>query len=282
MFSKPRRSIRVLSQQERERGNRPTDRRECDATVNPAVHCEAAMSRVREAYRPIKRGGREEESQDVIGATKHGQIHVRRGVVGHATGSAYVESERGKVICAIFGPNAIERSHAGFSARGLFECFVRVSPFSFEARNSKYKDCVREYETVLSKKVRCAIEAAVRLERFPKSLIEAHLVVVESFEDIVSTAVTCTSIALADAGIDMNGLVVGLSDDDLATTSRGDLQRGTTMSIATIPAQDRITFIEHHGETKPKDVVRAIKKAMLSCKNAHARLRTVIVSEEKG
>ena len=54
---------------------------------------------------------------------------------------------------------------------------------------------------------------SLRLNAYPKSVIEIYLTVLESDGEMTSLAhgVSCASLALADAGIEMNDIVVGVS-----------------------------------------------------------------------
>jgi exosome complex component MTR3 len=52
-----------------------------------------------------------------------------------------------------------------------------------------------------------ALESSVILNKFPKSVIDVYLLVLESDGSVLSSAINVASLALADAGIDMYDLV---------------------------------------------------------------------------
>ena len=55
-----------------------------------------------------------------------------------------------------------------------------------------------------------ALHRSVRLEAFPKSQVDVYVTVLEEGGSALSCAITCASMALASAGLDMYDMVVGV------------------------------------------------------------------------
>lgn len=94
--------------------------------------------------------------------------------------------------------------------RGQLECDFKFSPFACEKRRGYRKDAQeREFTTILQQ----CLAPAIRLELFPKSTIDVFVNVVQNDGTMacLAAAVTCASMALADAGIEMFDLVAGCS-----------------------------------------------------------------------
>jgi exosome complex component MTR3 len=53
------------------------------------------------------------------------------------------------------------------------------------------------------------VESSVMLEKLPKSVIEIYIMVLQSDGGELGAAITCASLALADSGIELFGLVSG-------------------------------------------------------------------------
>jgi exosome complex component MTR3 len=64
-------------------------------------------------------------------------------------------------------------------------------------------------ETELSEAVAQALSTSVRLEQYPKSLIDLYVTVLEDDGCALAAAITCASLALANAGIELNDMVAG-------------------------------------------------------------------------
>jgi exosome complex component MTR3 len=56
-----------------------------------------------------------------------------------------------------------------------------------------------------------ALEVSVMLEKYPKSVIDCYILVLESDGGALSASITCASMALANAGIEMYDLVAASS-----------------------------------------------------------------------
>ena len=84
---------------------------------------------------------------------------MKAGVISQARGSAYIEQQDTKVICAVYGPHEYQRKE-GFSMNGKLRCEVKYATFSCRQRGSHLKDN-REKEAALV--IQQALEPAVCL-----------------------------------------------------------------------------------------------------------------------
>ncbi|OEH76558.1 hypothetical protein cyc_07523 [Cyclospora cayetanensis] len=134
-------------------------------------------------------------------------VHAQREVVGvHA-------------CMRSFGPRSAGRSD--LQDRGFIKVDYRGSPFF----NKKAEDGVRgglqwsslplgessgstEQSAML---LHQALDSAVQLQRYPKSIIEVCVMVLEDDGGALPAAITCAGLALADAGVELYDLVTGAS-----------------------------------------------------------------------
>lgn len=58
------------------------------------------------------------------------RAYLRLGVVSGASGSAYVETGRTRVVCAVYGPRNDTRSRREFSKEGQLVCDFKFAPFA--------------------------------------------------------------------------------------------------------------------------------------------------------
>eukprot|EP01080_Neovahlkampfia_damariscottae_P007099 gene7099-11262_t len=140
--------------------------------------------------------------------TQFRNVFVRCGMTKSARGSAYLELNNTKVMCTVYGPSNVTDE---FIEEGRIECEFQTTSFASKEK----KDVSKEYSVYMKE----ALESSVILERFPKSVVKIYCLVLEDDGSSLSAAVTCGSLALADAGIELYSLVSACSiveiDDEL-------------------------------------------------------------------
>mmetsp|Transcript_722 Transcript_722/g.730 ORF Transcript_722/g.730 Transcript_722/m.730 type:complete len:253 (-) Transcript_722:127-885(-) len=145
------------------------------------------------------------------------------GMITSANGSSYVEIGSTKVISSIHGPRAIPARGSIFSDKGQFECDFRYAPYiSVDSVDSHSSAGVTAVEKHFSQLVADAIEPTLRLSRYPKSLISAHVLVLQNGGGALAAAVTCVSLALTDAGVEQTDLVTAVQVGCLSPSDDGD------------------------------------------------------------
>lgn len=91
---------------------------------------------------------------------------------------------------------------------GTLHCDFKFSPFSCTQRRGYMKDSTeKEYSQTL----RQSLSPAIRLDLLPKSTIDVFVQVLESDGSAacLAAAITCASMALANAGVEMFDVVAG-------------------------------------------------------------------------
>ncbi|KAG0376396.1 hypothetical protein BGX24_007794 [Mortierella sp. AD032] len=144
-------------------------------------------------------------------------IYLKTGLISEANGSAYIELEKTKLTCGVYGPRPIKRAGQGFSDRGTLNCEIKFATFSCVKRRGTMRDAQeKELSQILSQ----GLTPAVRLELFPKSNVDIYITVLESdgWGSCVAAAFTVASVALAHAGIEMLDLVAGCSASYVPTS----------------------------------------------------------------
>ena len=101
---------------------------------------------------PAAGGARGDRSIDALRG-----LFLRTGVMRKASGSAYLELGRTKVLCAVFGPQPAEGRE--LMQRGQLECALRFTSFSQQER----RQCVQGGSAAVIAKARRATDAGVPL-----------------------------------------------------------------------------------------------------------------------
>lgn len=231
-------------------------------------------------------------------ATQFRPTHMKVGVVERAVGSAYVEAGGTKIIAAVYGPRQTEK--AKYSEKGRLKCDLRYTSVTSpdperHARSSEEKEP--------SQQMHRALEVSVRLDKYPKSVIDVFVMVLDSDGGVLPLAITCGSLALAHAGIEMFDLVAACSattiaqsvylDPTAAEETRAAVHAvrsaeakakaggsiGGSATLATMPSLGRVTQLAQAGEM-PLDVLTAtISQLEEGCRQLLRKQRAVLCAE---
>jgi len=123
-----------------------------------------------------------------------------------------------------------------------------------------------------------ALVPSVRLELLPKSTVDIFITVIETdgIEGCISSGVIAASTALADAGIEMLGLVVSCSAAVVGTETWLDptaeearLSQGTFV-LSCMPALDSVTSLWECGQMKTEEVLACMNLCQERCTDIHS------------
>ncbi|XP_014470910.1 PREDICTED: exosome complex component MTR3-like [Dinoponera quadriceps] len=130
-------------------------------------------------------------------------IFLRTGIVSQAKGSAYIEMGDTKVICSVFDPREVPNK-TGYCVQGELYCEFKFASFSHRKRKMHQQDTEeKEYSLVLQR----ALEPAVCLNEFPNFQVDIYATVLDNGGSALAAAIMAASLALANAGVPMYGLV---------------------------------------------------------------------------
>lgn len=222
-----------------------------------------------------------------------------------ASGSAYLELEHTKVLVAVYGPKP--RQDVEFSEDGKLLCDFRYAPFARRGGRLRQRKerggregggggGPQEEERAASQLIAQALEASVQLAKLPKSVIEIYVSVLQADGGEVGAAITCASLALADAGIELFGLVASsvvvatttaslpgdkkggwnVHLDPTATEEEGDGVRegeGGVLGLALMPTSGEVTQLWQSGRLDGTAMERALEIATDGALMVHAMMR---------
>eukprot|EP00037_Helgoeca_nana_P029990 m.366161 g.366161 ORF g.366161 m.366161 type:complete len:279 (-) comp28092_c0_seq12:2147-2983(-) len=202
------------------------------------------------------------------------QVYAKTGVVGRARGSAYVECGNTKVTVAVYGPRDLLRTREYLSI-GKLDCEFKYAPFSAVERRAHVQD---DEEKEAAAMVVEALATSVRLEKYPKSLIDLHVTVLEDDGSVLAAAITCSALALADAGIEMTDLVASASVAvvdgepvvDPASAEEGQGGAVPLLTMSYMPGFDEVCGLVQVGEVAADVQERAIQLCVQRCTQIHA------------
>ncbi|KAE8812353.1 29 kDa ribonucleoprotein B, chloroplastic [Hordeum vulgare] len=172
---------------------------------------------------------------------------MQTGPTTAASGSAYAEFGKTKVIVSVFGPRESKKAML-YSDTGRLNCSVSYTTFATGIRGQGLEN--KEYSGMLHK----ALEGAVMLHTFPKTTVDVFALVLESGGSDLPIIISCASLALADAGIMMYDLVTSVSVSCLGKnviidpTSDEEAWQDGGLMVSYMPARKEITQLTLTGE----------------------------------
>ena len=212
-------------------------------------------------------------------------VKIEVGVLKNANGSAYIEFGKNKIMAAVYGPKEVHPKHMALPDRAVLRCRYHMSPFSTDTRKNPAPSR-REIE--ISKVIREALEPAVMLYDYPRTAIDVFLEVLQSDGGSRCASIAASSVALADAGINMKDLVcacaagkvgeqVVLDLDDVE-----DKEGSADMPVAIMPNFEQLTLFQLDGMLSSEQFKQAFSFALDGCKRVHQLQKEALMKKYFG
>jgi exosome complex component RRP41 len=177
-------------------------------------------------------------------------IEIKIGVLKNADGSAEIRMGKNIIIAAVYGPRELHPKHRALPDRALIQCFYRMSTFSVNDRKSPAPSRrEKEISMILSN----ALTSVILTEKYPRTTIDVYLQVLQADGGTRCASLTAASVALADAGIPMKGLIssvaVGLVNDKVVLDLYDiEDQKGSgDIPLGYSPILDEVSLIQLDG-----------------------------------
>ncbi|XP_024858638.1 exosome complex component MTR3 isoform X2 [Kryptolebias marmoratus] len=159
---------------------------------------------------------------------------------------------------------------------------MRLAPFSCPVRGSWIQGT---QDKDLSLMLYESLQPAVCLQKYPRSQIEVSVMVLENSGSVLAHAVTCASLALADAGIEMYDLVLGCSlcqdagsyvvDPTYAEeTSCGS---GGGLTVAFLPSLNQISGLQSDGEMSEETLTAGVRTCIEGCYKLYPVIQQALI-----
>jgi len=189
-----------------------------------------------------------------------------------------------KIACGVYGPR--QTKIPSFSGKGNLNCEIKFTPFSCLKRRQTYRDA---QEKELSQLVFEALAPSIRLDLLPKSTIDIYISVLENdgTASCFAAAVTCASVAVADAGIEMLDQVAACSasyidgniymDSDLVEEQR----ESGSLVLSYMPSLNEVTHILQSGEVEVSLTTQAIEQCTDACSKIYSVMNHSLLDSVK-
>ena len=199
-------------------------------------------------------------------------LKIESGVLPHADGSAYIEMGRNKILVGVFGPREMHPKRFSKPNMATLRCRYHMAPFSVNPRRSPAPS---RRDREISMVMRYALEPAVFLERYPRSVIDVYAEILEADGGTRTACINAASVALVDAGIPVRDLVAscaaGKIDGQLVLDlgDYEDKEGDADVPLAYMPKTEHVTLLQMDGLLSQDDFNGCIDLAIEGCKQIY-------------
>ncbi len=205
-------------------------------------------------------------------------MKIEIGVLSRADGSCYLEWGRNKILVGVFGPREAHPRRLQRADAAVVRYRYNMASFSVEDR-ARPGPSRRSIE--ISKVSREAFEPVIMAELYPKTAIDIFVEILQADAGTRTAAINASSIALADAGIPMKGLVTscafGKVDGQIVLDLNKEEDNYGEADFPVALTQDgEITLLQMDGHLTPEEIKKGFELVKKGCKEILEIQQTVL------
>jgi len=209
-------------------------------------------------------------------------VSHRMGVSPRADGSVYYEQGGTKVLCAVYGPQECRFRSRMNEEQCLVNCQYSQATFALPDRRNRPRGDRRgnNYGRLLER----TFENAIITNTYPRGQIDIFCEVLESDGGNLAACVNAASLALADAGIAMRGLVASVECGTVDGTPFADMNAREysevvpRITVATLGGKEEIVLVDMTNIVHKSHIDGLLRMGLVSCSQVHACLQTAVLS----
>lgn len=195
-------------------------------------------------------------------------ITIEAGVLTQADGSAYLEWGDNRVLAAVYGPRECHPRREQDPSQAVVRVKYNMAPFSVSDR---MRPGPSRRSREISKVTSEALEPVVLTQLYPGAAIDVFIEILEAEAGTRCAGLTAASVALADAGIPMKGLVASCAAGKIDDKVVLDLNReednygSADVPLAVVPKTGEISLFQMDGHLTPDEFEEAVDLAYNAC-----------------
>ncbi|MDP7001896.1 MAG: exosome complex exonuclease Rrp41 [Candidatus Poseidoniaceae archaeon] len=188
-------------------------------------------------------------------------VEVKAGVIPAADGSAWVKHGLNEVVCAVYGPMEAHPRKIQKQDQAVLDVRYNMAPFS---TSDRIRPGFNRRSREISKVTAEAFASAVMVERYPRSKIRIEIEILAAEAGTRCAGITAASVALADAGIPMRGMIVGVASGKIEDTVVLDLDKAednygqADLPMGIMPTTGEIAFMQMDGDLSMDELQLAV------------------------
>ncbi|MDK2911247.1 MAG: exosome complex component [Methanolobus sp.] len=196
------------------------------------------------------------------------QMKIKIGVLSRADGSCYLEWGNNKILVAVYGPRELHPRRLQKADSALIRYRYNMAAFSVEER---IRPGPSRRSIEISKVSREAFEPVVMTHLYPGAVIDVFAEVLQADAGTRTAAINAASVALADAGIPMKGLVsacaVGKVDGQLVLDlNKAEDNYGQADLPVAMTQDGEITLLQMDGDMTQEEFRKALEMCKEGCR----------------
>ena len=227
-------------------------------------------------------------SSAAVASTSFRPFYLRGDISSQAAGSATCELGKTKVLCSIYGPRQRKSGgRAEFAGRGAIDVEASFAPYS--RRQYTRKEDLEKESRELSLFLENTLESSVQLHRFPKSVLDVYLIVLEDDGSVYACAALCASFALAKSGVEMYDLV---SCCTLSISSNGNIELDPNLeeetnskalcTVGTLSTSGKLVCFDVKAEESTPEIInKLLSVGLKACAEKAKVMREQLIFEEQ-
>jgi exosome complex component RRP41 len=206
-------------------------------------------------------------------------IHIEAGVLHRADGSAYLEWGKNKIMAAVYGPREYNPRRFQNSQKAVVVARYNMAAFSVSDRKRPGPD---RRSAEIGKVISDAFENVILTEQFPRGEINIQMEILQADAGTRCAALAAATVALADAGIPMKGLVASCASGKAGGAVIVDLDQPednfgeADVPIAINMTTGEIVLLQMDGHLTPAEYEEALDMAKIGCEQVYEAQRDAL------
>lgn len=207
---------------------------------------------------------------------------MKVGILRQADGSAMVKMGETVALASVYGPREMHPRRLQDPTQTVLRCIYNMAPFS---TGERCRPGPSRRSKEISMVTREALEPALYLEDFPKTVIDLNITIISANAGTRTAGINAASLALADAGIKMRDLVTSIAAGKIGKNHVLDLQgkeedeTDCDLPVAYMKREKKITLLQMDGDMSPKDIKGVIKMAIKGCDKLYEMQRKALLEK---
>lgn len=199
-------------------------------------------------------------------------VQIEAGILPAADGSAWVKHGLNVAICAVYGPMEAHPRKIQKQDRAVIDLRYNMAPFS---TSDRIRPGFNRRSREISKVTAEALESVVLVERYPRSKIRVEIEILSAEAGTRCVGITAASVALADAGIPMRDMIVGVASGKVEDTVVLDLDKAednygqADLPMGILPTTGEIAFLQMDGDLSIDEFNLCMEYNMKAAKEIH-------------
>ncbi len=211
-------------------------------------------------------------------------ITIKAGVLDNADGSCYLEWGGNKVLAGVYGPKQCLPRHLSNPYKAVLNYRYNMAPFSVDDRKRPGPD---RRSVEISKISAEALERVVLLEKFPETMVDVYVEILQAEAGTRCAALTAASVALADAGLPMKDMVTAVAAGKIDGTVVLDLNKAednfgqADVPMAVLQHSGEIVLLQMDGDLTQKEFHQAATMAIEASKKVYELQKAALKDKYK-